>query len=939
MVKLANELLGSLVPRATECEPRWRRVFKLEDLPWLGDYHINNQTVIPTSMVCVMALAAAIDISNGKQADSIELSDVTIGPPILLETSPVEIETSITIEPGNDGVNSIQADFSLKKSAAHDETTATVARGRLRMTFADHESELLSSSRQTKPCGLRPVNINQFYGSLSEVGLRYSGPFRAITSAERRMDYASGVLAPTIEEAPSISSLFRPAILEACFQTLLLAFAAPRDGSLWTIFVPTQIGRLTLFPNSSVGIKTPASVAIDTHLYEYTAGYKADLPMIKGDASVYSSETGQLQIRLEGLTMSPIAPSTERQDKRLYLKKTWLPDILSRPVLEQGKLVSCYESLGLSHAHTSILVATRLLSHRYAKLKILQIGASSIKLVRALCHELGNAMGSYTIADASGRAIEDMRRRLIVDDLPIQFIVLDIAREAETSDESASVGPTDLGSFDLIILLGPPQRIDLLQRDPEGDSPFAVLSQAVDNQISFLKAPLDSTPPFPSRGTLLIIGGILHNIEQLIQTIQRRLRCVWAGEVIITRSLADLKTVDLDQMEAVLSLTELDQSVLESLSRDTFEGLHQLLNKSKIVLWVTYSAGNLNPHQSGTTGLVRAVQAENPDKVLQLLDLDQIDGNESLVAESFLRLIGDSNRLWTVEPELSVQGRRIFIPRVLFDKKRNDRLNCLRRKVKATDSFETQSALARPIDPSGLFSPNRTYVLVGLSGQVGQSITRWIVQSGGRHVVITSRNPNRDETWTKELESQGANIVIKAADVTNKQDMINLRKQILSVANGAMLQLNCSFSDLTYDALQEVLRPKVDGSLVLDEVFSCDTLDFFLLLSSISAVFMTGLVLQRRVRNLPASVINLGPIIGLGFIQNIDSSGGSESVISTLRSLDYMLVSERELHHILAEAILIGKSDETPEIITGLETVSDNSAPFWHKSLLFSHII
>jgi pseurotin A synthetase (hybrid polyketide synthase/nonribosomal peptide synthetase) len=52
-----------------------------------------------------------------------------------------------------------------------------------------------------------------------------------------------------------------------------------------------------------------------------------------------------------------------------------------------------------------------------------------------------------------------------------------------------------------------------------------------------------------------------------------------------------------------------------------------------------------------------------------------------------------------------------------------------------------------------------------------------------------------------------------------------------------------------------------------------------------------------------------------------------------------MLVSERELHHILAEAILIGKSDETPEIITGLETVSDNPAPFWHKSLLFSHII
>jgi hypothetical protein len=66
---------------------------------------------------------------------------------------------------------------------------------------------------------------------------------------------------------------------------------------------------------------------------------------------------------------------------------------------------------------------------------------------------------------------------------------------------------------------------------------------------------------------------------------------------------------------------------------------------------------------------------------------------------------------------------------------------------------------------------------------------------------------------------------------------------------------------------------------------------------------MTGLVLQRRARNLPASVINLGPIIGLGFIQNIDSSGGSEAVISTLKGLDYMLVSSaRATPH-------IGRSD------------------------------
>ncbi|KAJ5509586.1 hypothetical protein N7527_011729 [Penicillium freii] len=100
------------------------------------------------------------------------------------------------------------------------------------------------------------------------------------------------------------------------------------------------------------------------------------------------------------------------------------------------------------------------------------------------------------------------------------------------------------------------------------------------------------------------------------------------------------------------------------------------------------------------------------------------------------------------------------------------------------------------------------------------------------------------------------------------------------VENGAMIQSNCYFPDLTYDTLQKVLNPKVDGSLILDEVFSDDDLEFFLLFSSISAVvgqpsqanydaansFMTGLAAQRRGRNLTASVVNLGPIVALGFI-------------------------------------------------------------------------
>jgi len=104
---------------------------------------------------------------------------------------------------------------------------------------------------------------------------------------------------------------------------------------------------------------------------------------------------------------------------------------------------------------------------------------------------------------------------------------------------------------------------------------------------------------------------------------------------------------------------------------------------------------------------------------------------------------------------------------------------------------------------------------------------------------------------------------------------------------------------------------------------------------------MVGLALQRRARNLPASVIDLGMIIGIGFIQRTEASEGIGTIQSILRKLDYMPVSERDLHHILAEAILVGKSDESPEILTGLEThkTASGNRPFWHRNPRFSHLI
>ena len=136
--------------------------------------------------------------------------------------------------------------------------------------------------------------------------------------------------------------------------------------------------------------------------------------------------------------------------------------------------------------------------------------------------------------------------------------------------------------------------------------------------------------------------------------------------------------------------------------------------------------------------------------------------------------------------------------------------------------------------------------------------------------------------------------------------------------------------DMSLEDMEKVLKPKVNGSIYLDELFSDNILDFFIFFSSMVAVvgnlgqpnynaantFMSSLEAQRRKRGLAASVINIGAIIGVGFITREVSQANQDN----LRKGGYMWLSEQDFHQIFAEAVLAGR----PEISTGLRYVEAN---------------
>jgi NAD(P)-dependent dehydrogenase (short-subunit alcohol dehydrogenase family) len=59
-------------------------------------------------------------------------------------------------------------------------------------------------------------------------------------------------------------------------------------------------------------------------------------------------------------------------------------------------------------------------------------------------------------------------------------------------------------------------------------------------------------------------------------------------------------------------------------------------------------------------------------------------------------------------------------------------------------------------------SSHKTYLLVGMTGDLGRSVCQWLITRGARWVVLTSRCPKIDPRWVKEMASLGAHVIVMA---------------------------------------------------------------------------------------------------------------------------------------------------------------------------------
>ncbi|WP_160138415.1 SDR family NAD(P)-dependent oxidoreductase [Chryseobacterium sp. c4a] len=138
-----------------------------------------------------------------------------------------------------------------------------------------------------------------------------------------------------------------------------------------------------------------------------------------------------------------------------------------------------------------------------------------------------------------------------------------------------------------------------------------------------------------------------------------------------------------------------------------------------------------------------------------------------------------------------------------------------------------------------------TYLITGGLGGLGILVAKYLIKKYKANLILTGRSAlnYEQENKLKDLQLYGTEVVYISCNVADEQSMqkaLNsvdkLAQSVKGVFHLAGIQEYTSFQNKEIDRFLEVLAPKVEGTEVIDRIFSNRSLDFICLFSSTSAI-------------------------------------------------------------------------------------------------------
>jgi acyl transferase domain-containing protein/thioesterase domain-containing protein/NAD(P)-dependent dehydrogenase (short-subunit alcohol dehydrogenase family)/aryl carrier-like protein len=246
------------------------------------------------------------------------------------------------------------------------------------------------------------------------------------------------------------------------------------------------------------------------------------------------------------------------------------------------------------------------------------------------------------------------------------------------------------------------------------------------------------------------------------------------------------------------------------------KALLELKLKNRIDLFYIYrnDQNDFQPQHAALSSFGRSLRQEQPNFRLRTIALDTVAGDDC--AAILLREFGLDDAV-----EINYRNNERYV-----------------RRLKAEPSQAAAS--------SAPFRANGVYVITGGVGGLGTSVAEHLAHEKAVRLVLTGRSPlNAQQTaWLKQLNTGGNRVTYLQADISRRDDVERLLSETRKRFGSISGIIHCA--GITRDAflhkksladVTAVLAPKVNGTVWLDELSRNDQLDFFVLFSSVAAIF------------------------------------------------------------------------------------------------------
>ena len=318
----SHPLLGSRIMDGVDEELRWKNFLKPGELPWVHGHQLQGQTVLPAAAYVSTAIEASKALSEDLAVGLVEVCDFVIGKPLTFDDDGSGVETVFALsEISKESLGSISANFTYHActSSASDNLTK-LASGRLVITVGDVSPDWLPPP-SLEPPNMVDVDERQFYASLDNLGYGYTGDFRTLASMSRKLDFGSAkVSVPHQDQASNESLLVHPAMLDAAFQSIFLAYWWPNDGSFEQLHVPTSIQNIRVnVPLCEQHLQPGASLPLHSHLTENPLATST----IRGDVDIFDANKQSSLIQVEGVKVVAFAEGSPQYDHQIFSEHVW----------------------------------------------------------------------------------------------------------------------------------------------------------------------------------------------------------------------------------------------------------------------------------------------------------------------------------------------------------------------------------------------------------------------------------------------------------------------------------------------------------------------------------------------------------------------------------------------------------------------------------------